>query len=671
MTVAPIGPAREPEMARTVVDKPLPTANGQTKPPPDPRPVETAPPKAEVKPPQPPNVVVTNPPPETPAPPSSRSPESTTSPAGETPAPAADPSLLKRRPVPTTEEQAPVRQVVEETYQLTKERSEADKLQIVQQMTAVADRANSPLTERFVLLRRAAEVASEAGDAARMLQIVDTLAMDFELDAIRAKETLLKRFAETATSLGRITALVEASRDYCIEAVKEDRFDEALSVATAVSQTCQRPAARAFKKEAVERRQRLAQLHERYAVAAAAIKKLEQSPSDAEANLAVGQWHCFSRGQWNKGLPYLAKSSDPQLAALAKRELDETPQQADEQVKLADAWYDLGQARSGEARDRMLARAGTWYERAKTMTAAGLMQLRIDKRLAEIAKASPPPADLAAAGGDARISETIAPGGWVDLMPRIDVTRDAVQGVWKHQGETLVVADGDFSRLLLPLRFAQADYDIEIEFNRTDGAEGLGLLLPVAGRQVAFLLSAANGSAGGLELFDGKRVSDGKNPTRRPGGIQNGRRNIVLVGVRNRNSAALIDAVLNGKPYARGAGEGSKFALPPEWALPDLDRPALAAHKSAVAFRRVRVRLIAGTASYVTAIKGADPAARPAGSAGEPVVPKLPEPRLPAPAANPSPPATNPPPQKKNDGGFVPQFPPAGPPAPPPPPRDF
>jgi hypothetical protein len=307
---------------------------------------------------------------------------------------------------------------------------------------------------------------------------------------------------------------------------------------------------------------------------------------------------------------------------------------------------------------------------AKPAIPGGLVQLKIEKRLAEIAKLGPPPSELLVGGGEPEGADTVSPGGWIDLLPRIDTTRDAVGGSWKRQGEAIVVAAGDFARLMLPLRLAQADYDIEIEFARSEGTEGVGLILPVAGSQVAFLMSAANGTTGGLELFDGKRVTDNKNLTRRPGNLPNGYRHIVLVGVRHQKKMAQIDAVHNGKPYTRGIGDRGKFLLPAEWALPDADRPALAMHQSAVTLRRVRLRLASGTGTFVTGAKSGSTGRRPAGAATEPNAPKFADPKPFSPPLNPAP-SADPSPPKGNGAPLEPRLPAPRPPGPDGPPLDL
>ena len=62
-------------------------------------------------------------------------------------------------------------------------------------------------------------------------------------------------------------------------------------------------------------------LKTRYAAVEKALDTLNANANDPTANLTVGTWRCFYKGDWEKGLPCLAKGSRPELAALAKRDM--------------------------------------------------------------------------------------------------------------------------------------------------------------------------------------------------------------------------------------------------------------------------------------------------------------------------------------------------------------
>jgi hypothetical protein len=96
----------------------------------------------------------------------------------------------------------------------------------------------------------------------------------------------------------------------------------------------------------------------------AALKTLETKADDPAANLAVGLYRCFARGDWAKGLPMIAKGGDAALALVAKREMDVADDPV-EHASLGDGWREAASKRStGLLRTRFETRALLWYEKA-------------------------------------------------------------------------------------------------------------------------------------------------------------------------------------------------------------------------------------------------------------------------------------------------------------------
>ncbi len=111
--------------------------------------------------------------------------------------------------------------------------------------------------------------------------------------------------------------------------------------------------------------------------------KLEIAPGDPQANLTLGEFLCFTQGDWQQGLAYLAKGSDGELKELARKDKSSPRSDPTEQVKLGDAWWDLAQSIKGEEKAALTIRAGYWYEKALPKMAGGLAKSRIEKRMKE------------------------------------------------------------------------------------------------------------------------------------------------------------------------------------------------------------------------------------------------------------------------------------------------
>ena len=94
----------------------------------------------------------------------------------------------------------------------------------------------------------------------------------------------------------------------------------------------------------------------------------------------------MTKGQWKRGLPYLAKGGDKKLQAAARMETPAAPTAGEAQVTLADAWWDLGQLRHAPQRTQLLLHASAWYEKAHATVQGGPLATKIEKRLSEAAQ---------------------------------------------------------------------------------------------------------------------------------------------------------------------------------------------------------------------------------------------------------------------------------------------
>ena len=94
-----------------------------------------------------------------------------------------------------------------------------------------------------------------------------------------------------------------------------------------------------------------------------AQQTLGRNPTDAAANLAVGRYLCFDKGQWAAGLPMLARSSDAKLKVLAAADL-KGGTSTDEVVRLGNAWWEFARDKTGIEWRSSQKRAVHWYRQA-------------------------------------------------------------------------------------------------------------------------------------------------------------------------------------------------------------------------------------------------------------------------------------------------------------------
>ena len=379
----------------------------------------------------------------------------------------------QKAPLPADAVQAKILADLEEVYRLSEANSDEERCRLARELVKRAKTSQDHLDERFVLLRRAMELASEGSDATLMLQAVEMIGADFAVDVLLVKQKVLTRFVANGSEPTRVPSFLENVDGVVDSALAEDRYALALELLSTAERLCQKPQGRSHRKRIHDRREEVQQLLEQWDAVQQAQATVKTNLTDAAAHLVLGRWYCLAKADWPQGLSYLAKGSDPALKALAEEELSSPPKDPEGQVKLADAWWEQAQGAQGESRRGLLRRAGHWYDQARPGL-TGLMKTRVEKRLAEIAPGSEEPgtsgeddgsgerekavghlADAAPPGGErtaARMPGKVIPetidqelrlprqGGPYKLMGRVTITPQG--GLLIERGTTILAAPG-------------------------------------------------------------------------------------------------------------------------------------------------------------------------------------------------------------------------------------
>ncbi len=270
------------------------------------------------------------------------------------------------------------------------------KLAVVDDMLRKVGESDDDPAAKFAILELAAQHAAEAGQLAKAFQALDELDAIFDVNVLPLKVDLLQTrseaLAKAAKTLGRAGTVAAAQQ---VHQASEELVDVCrLATAAALNRSdpatalrclkIAQPAARRLKDgktialivssiKDVEKQQGLAD------EAQGALAVLRVKPDDAAANLTVGRWQCLGGGDWDKGLPRLAKGGDAELADAAKADLAH-PENAPEQIALADRWRSIGEKKSGLESARLKARAQYWYRLALKQS-SGLATTAIRKQL--------------------------------------------------------------------------------------------------------------------------------------------------------------------------------------------------------------------------------------------------------------------------------------------------
>jgi len=288
-----------------------------------------------------------------------------------------------RLPAPAESAQADALALIKEVYgeewkdAKTSAQKQALGTKLLKKASESTDDAN-----RYALLKVARDIAAQAGDAELAFRAIDAMASRYAVDAYRLKGATLSRASKSTSSSAQSAAVAKFSLDLVDEAVGKDDFVAAKYLGNLALDAARKGRDGQLVKRAVARNKEVEGIAEAYAQVGDAFVTLMRIPDDPEANLAVGEYHCFVRGDWDRGLPKLALGSDEPLKKLAMKELEEVSG-ADEQMELGDGWWNLASAREGVAKQQVQGRAAHWYRKALPGL-TGLVKDRVEKRLEEV-----------------------------------------------------------------------------------------------------------------------------------------------------------------------------------------------------------------------------------------------------------------------------------------------
>ena len=247
-------------------------------------------------------------------------------------------------------------------WEMTNENTNEDKMRFVDRLVRDADTTRDDTTTRLVMLQEAVTLAREAGDTAKAIEILDTIGQSYDINVVAEKVDMVQaRADELNKALGApgtakgprllklqqgVRELLEACQVLILAALDRGDVETALRclniarpAATRLNDHKTKLAIDSSIKDMEKLRKRLDEVH-------AAVALLRDKPDDAEANSTVGTWYCLVTGDWDTGLPYLAKGADADLADPAKKDLAR-PSKAADQVAAGNLWWNLGKKKTG------------------------------------------------------------------------------------------------------------------------------------------------------------------------------------------------------------------------------------------------------------------------------------------------------------------------------------
>jgi hypothetical protein len=306
------------------------------------------------------------------------------------PPPKADPAPVATTPalakVPTDDVLKKADVEIREVFDFKAATDLESRKKLVAEIRSTALETKTDPVGQYAMLRTARDLSAHLGDYAAAEQTINEMSERFDIDPLAMRSKAIIRAMTAKVSAEQRGKVARAGLALAKEFHKADRYKEALATITAVG----RAASRVKDKQLVADARQLAiesrAMAKQHVSVQRAMETLETTPDDPAANMSVGKYLCFAKGDWKRGLAMLTKGDDAKLMGLAAQELDGTDD-AKEQVTLADSWWKIGKEKSNQSYSEILPHAGSLYRRALPQL-TGLAKAKVEKRLALFA--SPP-----------------------------------------------------------------------------------------------------------------------------------------------------------------------------------------------------------------------------------------------------------------------------------------
>jgi hypothetical protein len=262
---------------------------------------------------------------------------------------------LAVEPPPETEVAAAVKKL-RATYlaEFTSSRPE-ERRRLIQNLFDLEIKAKDAV-RRYACLKAGMTQAVEIFDFDLAFQAAERMSQAFQGPPLWSYSQALEtayRVSKTPWENARLAHAIFRALDMTTRQCEFTAADQVIGVAKKLA----RKTKDGFLQKEVQRAAKsLEQLKADYARTAEARKTLHANAADTKANLALGQFYCFTVGDWNRGLPYLAAGNNP-LAEVARRDLAivGTPRN---EFDLARRWWDLADTEGVES---LRERAVFWF----------------------------------------------------------------------------------------------------------------------------------------------------------------------------------------------------------------------------------------------------------------------------------------------------------------------
>jgi hypothetical protein len=288
------------------------------------------------------------------------------------PAPSPGPTQLTppaastSKAIPPEADRARSRKVLKEVFaDKLKDSAPAARRALATALLNQVAPSESSAADQYVLVTAAVDAAEQGRSLDLAFRAIDLLASRFDVDALAAKDAASVKVMSAPDAWVDDGSNAQDAMEVEAQLVQEGDFVDARRVLGAVQHYAARSDDRDLTTRAQAATTAIDAAQRSWQSLQAGLVRLKASPLDPEANFAVGAYACFVQGQWDRGLPYLARGSNKAAKSAAVAERSLAPDAAAPAVaSVANAWWDVAPQQPTSYRPCVLRHASDLYQRA-------------------------------------------------------------------------------------------------------------------------------------------------------------------------------------------------------------------------------------------------------------------------------------------------------------------
>jgi hypothetical protein len=411
---------------------------------------------------------------------------------------------VSKQPVPDQEAQQAAQERFENVFkeELASAKRPQEHSALAVKLARIAGETKDEVATQYVLLEAARSQALSGMDWPAAFSLCEQTAERFDVDRRDLEVDTIQRGANMARAAESRKSLASHALTLVLDLVREGRF----ALADQVAQTSVTLASRSrdadLGKQARQVRDHVNSVKRSWTDAKRVLEQLKSSPEDPALNLEYGRFVCFQQGDWETGLPHLKKGSDSSLKLAAESDLRD-PVKPEEQVAVADAWYEAAESVDRIERPGVLSRYLFWARQAGAEL-QGLARVDVEKRVQAVEKEVPSflVSNERLSLADRRRPATAArfrpPPGYLGLVGRMQIEGVDVGVLWRYECSA-VIGETTLADVLRGIRANPGRMRIEL----------VGILHVPASTTVTVFHRGGSPEAGQAVLaVDGKVVSE-------------------------------------------------------------------------------------------------------------------------------------------------------------------